>query len=205
MLTFYHSPQSRSTVILALIEEMGIADRINRVVVSIPRQDGTGGRDPANPHPEGKVPALDHDGTLITERGAIMLYLTALFPDSGLAPKPGDPRRGTYLTWLFWYHAVMEPVFVNGFAGLDHPILHATFRGTKEMAARLRTALEKGPYLVGEDYSAADLLCHSPFAWFPPATPDDPLIRDWVERCKARPAASRALEIDADLMKKAAG
>ena len=62
MLTLIHSPQSRSTTILSLIEEMGIQDRIETREVTIPRMDGSGRRDPANPHPEGKVPALVHDG-----------------------------------------------------------------------------------------------------------------------------------------------
>ncbi|MEZ5799043.1 MAG: hypothetical protein R3D63_17145 [Paracoccaceae bacterium] len=57
---------------------------------------------------------------------------------------------------------------------------------------------------MGQDYSAADLLIHSPYAWFQEATPDDPVIRDWVERCKARPARLRALERDAELMPQAA-
>ena len=70
MLTLFHSPQSRSGAILCLLEEMGIRDRIDVRVVSIPRVDGSGGRDPANPHPEGKVPALVHDRRVITERGA---------------------------------------------------------------------------------------------------------------------------------------
>lgn len=190
MLTLYHAPNSRSSRILTLIEEMGIADRVTIRPVTIPRMDGSGGRDPANPHPEGKVPLLDHDGTLISETPAIILYLTALFPDSGMAPKPGDPRRGDYLTWLFWYSAMVEPALITAMTGLSHPAFTATWRGPEEVAARIRKALERGPWLLGEHYSAADLLIHSPYAWFREATPDDPLIRDWVDRCMARPAVA---------------
>jgi glutathione S-transferase len=200
MLTFYHSPNSRSSAIRALIDEMGIADWIETRIVTIPRQDGSGVRDAANPHPEGKVPALLHDGHMITERGAIILHLTGMFPDSGMSPQPGTPEWGSFLTWLVWYQGVMEPVLVLEAAGLDHPYLPVTFRGHAEVAARIRAALEKGPWLMGEAYSAADLLVHAPYAWFQDATPDDPLIRDWVERCKARPARQRALAADAALM-----
>lgn len=199
MLTLYHAPNSRSSRILTLIDEMGIADRVAIRPVSIRRFDGSGAADPANPHPEGKVPLLDHDGTLISETPAIILYLTALFPDSGLAPKPGDPRRGAYLTWLFWYSAMVEPALITARTGLSHPIFTATWRGPEEVAARIRKALERGPWLLGDSYSAVDLLIHSPYAWFREATPDDPLIGDWVERCMARPAVARTKARDAEL------
>lgn len=197
MLTLFHSPQSRSSAILALVEEMGIADRISLRSVTIPRADGSGQRDPANPHPEGKVPVLVHDGHVITERGAIILHLCGLFPDTGLSPAPGTPQWGVFAAWLTWYHAVVEPVLVCEAAQLAHPYLTSTFRGPAEIAARLRAALDKGPWLLGDTYSAADLLVHSPFAWFPGFTPDDAVIRDWVDRCKARPARLRALQREA--------
>lgn len=84
MLTLFHAPQSRSSRIVTLIDEMGIADKVDTRIVTIPRRDGSGGRDPANPHPEGKVPALLHDGTLITESPAVIQYLTGLFPEPAL-------------------------------------------------------------------------------------------------------------------------
>jgi glutathione S-transferase len=200
MLTLFHSPQSRSTGILSLIEEMNIADWVDIRQVTIPRMDGTGGRDPANPHPEGKVPALLHDGTLITERAAIMLHLTALFPDSGLAPKPRTPEWGAFATWLAWYQGVLEPTFIMEATGLSHPWMTAAIRDHKTAVARLRAALEQGPWLMGERFSAADILLHGPYVWFPEATPDDPLIRDWVARCADRPASKRAVEADARYM-----
>lgn len=197
MLTLIHAPNSRSSAILALIDEMGIADRVAMQTVDIRRFDGSGSRDPANPHPEGKVPALVHDGVVITERGAIILHLATLFPGTGVAPIPGTPEWGAFTTWMVWYQGVLEPALIHSFAGLSHPALTATFRGPEEAAARLRAALEKGPWLMGQDWSAADLLVHSPYAWFTDATPDDPLIRDWVERCKARPSRLRTLARDA--------
>lgn len=204
MLTLFHAPQSRSSRLVTLIDEMALQDRVKIHNVTIPRMDGSGGPDAANPHPEAKVPALLHDGTLITETAAIILYLTTLFPEAGMAPRADDPRYGAYLTWLFWYGNVMEPVLILEAAGLGHPYLHATFRGHPEGVARLRAALERGPWLLGDSYSAADLLCHSPYAWFKEATPEDPLIRDWVARCQARPAAERTRASDAAALQQAA-
>lgn len=196
MITFYHAPKSRSTAIAVLIEEMGISDRVDMKLVDIVRADGSGAADPKNPHPESKAPVLIHDGHVITERGAIMLYLTTLFPDRGMAPAVGTPDWGSLATWLAWYQGVLEPVLIHAFAGLSHPFLASTFRGPAEAATRIRAALEKGPWLLGDQFSAADLLVHSPYAWFEDATPDDPLIRDWVERCKARPARLKVFTED---------
>lgn len=197
MLTLYHAPNSRSSAIVTLLEEMGIADKVDIRLMNIPRQDGSGARDPANPHPEGKVPALMHDGHLITERGAVMVHLTTLFPESGLSPTVGTPEWGSFLTWLSWYQGVLEPVLITEFAGIAHPYLSNTFRSHTEAAARIRAALEKGPWLLGDRFSAADILVHSPYAWFKESIPDDPLIRDWVARCMARPARLRTVEADA--------
>lgn len=200
MLTLFHSPHSRSTAILTLIEEMGIHDWIEVREVTIPRMDGSGGRDPSNPHPEGKVPALVHDGQVITERGAIILHLTSLFPDAGLAPKVGTPDWGVFATWMAWYQGVLEPTFILEGAGVTHSWLTAAMRDHKTAAARLRAALEKGQWIMGDSFTAADVLLHGPYVWFPEGTPDDPLIRDWVERCKARPASQRVRTADATRM-----
>ncbi len=195
MLTFFHAPRSRSSAIAVLIEEMGIADRIRTEVVTIRRFDGTGARDLSNPHPEGKVPVLVHDGVVLTERAAIMLHLTNLFPGSGLAPASGTPEHGAFLTWLTWYGSVLEPVIIHQRAELTHPLLTGAFRGPDEALARLRAALDKGPWLLGDHYSAADILVHSPFAFFPDLM-SDPVIRDWVDRCQARPALARVRAAD---------
>jgi glutathione S-transferase len=200
MLKLIHAPRSRSSRIVWLIHEMGIADKVEIETVGIRRFDGSGQRDPANPHPEGKVPMLFHDDNVVMESGAVMLYLTALFPDSGLAPKPGTSKRGAFLTWLFWYGSVMEPVLTLAAAGIDHPYMVAGIRGVPEVNARLHAALEQGPWLLGDQFSAADLLCASPYNWFRDATPDDPLIKDWVARCMARPSIALTQSYDAALV-----
>ena len=200
MLTLFHSPQSRSTAILSLIEEMGIGGHVTLREVTIPRMDGSGARDPANPHPDGKVPALLHDGQIITERAAIMLHLTSLFPDSGLAPRVGSADWGRFAGWMAWYQGVLEPTFLLEGAGITHPWLTAAMRDHATAARRLSAALKDGPWIMGQDFTAADILLHGPYVWFPAGMPDDPLIRDWVARCAARLASQRVRQADAARM-----
>jgi glutathione S-transferase len=197
MLTLIHAPNSRSTRILQLIDEMGIADEITLKLVTIRRRNGSGGADAANPHPEAKVPALIHDGVTLTESGAIMAHLTTLFPQSGLAPAVGTPAHGLFLTWLFWYQGVLEPVMMLETMGLAHPGLTANFRGLAEAQSRIAQTLAQTPWLCGETYSAADLICASAFTFFPQFLPDTPSVRDWVARCAARPALAHAKAQDA--------
>ena len=197
MLTLYHSPRSRSSRIVRLIDELDIWSQIDIRIVEVTRQDGTGGHDPANPHPEGKVPLLVHDGVEIWESNAIILYLTDLFPSAGAGPVAGDPLRGRYLSWLAWYGNVVEPVIVCGAADLSHPILDATFRGVPDMTRRLADALEHAPFLMGDTFTAADLLLVSPFTWFSHEAAEHPAIKAWIERCEARPSAQRVAEFDA--------
>ncbi|MFV0410145.1 MAG: glutathione S-transferase family protein [Paracoccus sp. (in: a-proteobacteria)] len=188
MLTFYHAPNSRSTSVMQLLHELGATDQVETVTVTIPRQDGSGARDPGNPHPEGKVPYLTDGEDHVRERGAIILYLTDRFPEAGLGRRVGHPQRGQYLSWLFWYQGVFEPVVILNWAGLSHPAVSASLRDYDTAIARMDEVLSRQSYLLGDDYSAADLLCAGPFAWFGDQMPATPAIRDWVSRCLDREA-----------------
>lgn len=197
MLKLYHSPQSRSSRVVWLLEELGATAQCQIVDVSIARSDGSGVADKKNPHPEGKVPVLEHDGALIMESGAIMLYLTDMFPDAGMGRDIGDSQRGQYLSWLHYYGGVIEPVLAAQFSEMEtSAMFQATFRGPDEMAARLVGALDGSPYLLGDQLSAADLLIVAPFIWFPAMAPDISSVRDWVARCADRPAYRRMVERD---------
>ena len=195
MPTLFHSPNSRSSSMIALIDELD-AD-VDIVEVTIRRQDGSGGPDTRNPHPEKKVPFLINGDDSIRERGAITVYLTDMFPKARMAPLPGEPGRGDYLSWLFYYQGVMEPVILLHWAQLDHPVLQGSLGSLAAVADRLSGALQNRAFLLGDRYSAADLLCSSPFIWLPDLLPDDQAIRDWVHRCRERPATVRMAERDA--------
>ena len=188
MLTLYHAPDSRSDTIVTLTRLMGIRDTLDIVEVTIPRQNGTGGADPKNPHPEGKVPYLIDGNDRIREQGAIIAYLTDRFPGSGLGRPTGHSQRGAFLSWLFYYQGVIEPVSLLHYLQIDHPALQATFRDYDTMLCRIDEALADGPFLLGQDFSAADLLCVAPFLFFGDMMPVTPAMRDWVARCGDRMA-----------------
>jgi glutathione S-transferase len=197
MLTLYHAPRSRSSRFIWLLEELGAPYEIK--VVSIRRGDGSGERDPKNPHPHGKVPAITHDGAVVFESCAVASYLTDAFPENGIGPVVGDTKRGAYLTWLAYYAGVLEPAFTSKFMKIDVPRGTAGWVGVDEAMAHVGATLAAGPYLLGERFSAADVLYGSTFALFlgSPMLPESPVLRAYVDRCTARPAYRRAAAKDA--------
>lgn len=195
MVTLYHAPQSRSSRIVWLLEELDAPYEIK--ITTIPRRDGTGAPDPENPHPDKKVPAIVHNGVLITESIAIAIYLGDQFPDTGIAPKIGDPLRGPYLEWLTYYVGVMEPVMVAGFGGFgDNPAVISTWRTGAEVHARVSAALAKGPYILGDRFSVADIIIGSVGQWMRSALPPGEVVDDYLKRIAERPAALRAFARD---------
>jgi glutathione S-transferase len=194
MLTLYHAPRSRSSRILWLLEELGEPYSVE--YMDVRRADGSGARDPRNPHPDKKVPALRHDGRLVTESAAICLYVSDAFPRAKLGPAVGDPRRADYLTWLFYYPGVIEPVVAAKVQG-------ATEREPAQKEAydafesRIRAALERAPYLLGDAFSTADILLASVFQWGPHLMPKGEPFDGYLGRLSARPALERALAKDA--------
>jgi glutathione S-transferase len=192
MLTLFHAPRSRSTRFLWLLEELGAPYEVK--VVSVKRGDGSGGPDPANPHPRGQVPALLDDGALVTESAAIALYLTDKFPAAGLGPVVGDADRGAYLTRLAFYAGVLEPTITNRFKQRSDADDDAAYA---ELDSRLKTTLEASPWLLGERFSAADILFISLLQFARQALPAHGVYDDWLARATARPAFARALARDA--------
>jgi glutathione S-transferase len=184
MPTLYHSPQSRSDTIVTLVKMLNADIDIREVTIT--RLDGSGAPDPDNPHPEKKVPYLVDGTEAVRERGAIVAYLTDAYPAAQLGPLPGEAGRGAYLSWLFYYQGIMEPLLILNVAGLDHPAIKASLRDLDTMATTLTEALARGPWLLGDRFSAADMLCSSPFVWFAELLPDNAVIQEWVTRCRER-------------------
>jgi glutathione S-transferase len=197
MITLYHRAKSRATRFIFLLEELEAPYQIHSV--SIRSRDGTGAVDPANPHPHGKVPAISDDGVVVFESPAIALYLTDRFPHKRLGPLVGDPARGPYLSWLAYYTGVFEPAIMSKFMKVEVPRGTAGWVAVGEVLPVLVQQLSPGPYLLGAQFSAADVLYGATFAMFAgsPLLSKSAVIDDYVQRVVTRPAYARAMAREA--------
>lgn len=191
MITLFHAPRSRSSRMVWLIEELGLDCEVRYCQIAVRNGQAVGEADAANPHPDGKVPALLHDGMLITESAAIALYLADLFPEAELGAPLGSAERGPLLTWICWAVGELEPAIwskMTGEADRD-PLAKARYQAA---ADRLLEALWVGPYLMGDRFTAADVMVGSSLAWARSCLPESPLLDAYAERLAMRPARIRA-------------
>ena len=197
MITLYHRAKTRSSRFIFLLEELAAPYRIQHVTTR--SHDGTGTVDPSNPHPNGKVPAISDDGVVVFESPAIALYLTDKFPKNRLGPLAGEPARGPYLSWLSYYTGVFEPALMSKFMNVEVKRVTAGWVPVEEAMHVIVNALSSAPYLLGDRFSAADVLYGTTFAMFAqnPLLPKSDLIDDYARRVVGRPAYARAQALDA--------
>lgn len=197
MITLFHRPKTRSTRFIFLLEELEAPYEIRRVTT---RTREGGALDPANPHPHGKVPAISDDGAIVFESPAIALYLTDKFTKNRLGPLVGERDRGAYLSWLCYYTGVLEPAFMSKFMNVEVPRGTAGWVVVEEAMTAVGKLLSSGPYILGEHFSAADVLYGTTFAMFAqsPMMPKSAAIDDYVRRIVTRPAFIRAQSLDGE-------
>lgn len=198
MLTLYHLPQSRSGNVIWLMEELDVPYEIKKVA-TIRRPDGSGARDPDNPHPHGKVPCLVHDGQRIFEIAAITLYLTDAFPEKKMAPLVGEKGRGEYLSWLAWRPGVLEPAMLARRFGVKHVFGAMGWAPAEEVEDLLNETLSQHPFLLGDAFSAADITVGGAVGFLMQfkILNETPILKEYITRISARPALQRAMERDA--------
>jgi glutathione S-transferase len=197
--TLFHSPNTRSTGVLSLLEELGV-DYDLRVLNNKAGEQRQSAYLAVNPM--GKVPAILHNGALVTEQPAVYLYLADLYPDAGLTPKMGEPLRGPFLRWLVFYGSSFEPAIVDRAMKRDPaPPGTSPYGDFDTMFGTLDGQLEKGPYILGERFTAADVLWGVALRWTTnfKLVPETAAIKAYVERVNSRPAIVRAREKDAKL------
>lgn len=197
--TLFHSPNTRSSGALALLEELGEPYDLHVLDMKAGEQRQP---DYLAVNPMGKVPAIRHRGQIVTEQVAVFIYLADLYPQAGLAPAPDDPLRGPWLRWLVFYGSAFEPAVVDRSLkrepGRPGTMPYGDFDTT---IATLKGQLAKGPWMLGERFTAADVLWGTALTWitgFGLVAPDPPLA-GYVERWNQRPSVARVREIDAKL------
>ena len=197
--TFFHAPNSRSSGVLALLEELQADYELKLLNIK------TGENRRAaylSVNPMGKVPAIRHGTALVTEQAAVYMYLAELYPQSGLAPLPGDMLRGPYLRWMVFYGSSFEPAVVDRAMQREAPPPSMSPYGDYDsVMSTLEQQLSSGPYLLGERFTAADMLWGSALAWTIgfKVVPQLPAFMAYLERVNARPSLNRARARDAEL------
>jgi glutathione S-transferase len=197
MITLFHSPKTRSSRFLFLLEELGVPYATE--CVGLRAADGAGAPDNRNPHPHGKVPALRDGDTLVFESSAIALFLTDQYTVNGLGPTVGEATRGSYLSWLAYYSGVLEPALMSKFMNVQVPVRTAGWVDLDDVMGFVLRTLENHAYLVGDKFSAADVLYATTFGMFgaSPMLPKSEVLQQYVKRCLDRPAYARAQAKDA--------
>jgi glutathione S-transferase len=199
-LTLYHAAPSRSSIVRWMLEELGEPYDLHVLNLAKGEQHA-----PAHlaVNPMGKVPALRHGDTIVTEAAAICTYLADEFPAARLNVPVGDPRRGAYLKWLFFAPSCIEPAITDrAFPRAEEPrrgmLGYGDFDTVIDVVAE---AVAQGPYLVGEQFTAADVVVGSTLRWGLTfgLLPKRPELVAYVARLEQRPALQRATALDRDL------
>jgi glutathione S-transferase len=199
-LTLYHAAPSRSSIVRWMLEEVGEPYDLHVVNLAKGEQHQP---EHIAVNPMGKVPALRHGDAVVTEAAAICTYLADEFPQARLNVPVGDPRRGPYLKWLFFGPSCIEPAMTDrAFPRQEQPrrgmLGYGDFDTVMEVVAK---AVEPGPYLLGEQFTAADVIVGSTLRWglMFGLLPTRPEFIAYVGRLEQRPALQRSVAADQKL------
>ena len=199
-ITLFHAPQTRSSGVLTLLEELGAPYKLHTLDMKAGEH-----REPGYlaVNPMGKVPAILHGDALVTEQVAIGIYLADLFPEAGITPALGDALRGPYLRWYVFYAACFEPALVDKALKREPgPVPMVPYGTVEQTIATLVAQLSRGPWMLGERFTALDALWGPALTWMTQfgLLESTAPVRDYVARWTARPSVERARKIDEDLL-----
>jgi glutathione S-transferase len=199
-LTLYHAVPSRSSIARWMLEEVGQPYELHLLDLKAGAQRKP---DYLAVNPMGKVPALRHGDAVVTEAAAICAYLADAFPQAGLSVPVGDPRRGVYLKWLFFGPSCVEPAVTDRAFPRKEPPQSGTlgYGDYDTVMDVLAKAVAPGPYLMGEQFTAADVVIGANLRWGTmfKLIPDRPEFSAYVGRLAGRPALQRADSKDKEL------
>jgi len=200
-LLLYHAAPSRSSIVLWMLEELGVPYDLKLLKLSQGDQQKP---DYLAINPMGKVPALRHGDVVITENAAICAYLADAFPKAGLSVPIGDPRRGVYLKWLFFGPSCVEPAMTDrAYPRKEEPRRGTLGYGDFETAMNVvAKGVAAGRYLMGDQFTAADVVIGSTLRWgmMFKLIPERAEYAAYVGRLNEREALKRADAKDKALM-----
>lgn len=203
MITLFWCPQTRASRILWLLEEMKEPFEVRMIDIRDPIEKSD--PDFVAASPMGKVPAVmdtTPNGVVrMADSAAIGLYLADRYPASGLAPAIDDPSRGQYLYWMTFTPGVIEPAMMEKFNKWEVSPATSGWGNFELMVEVLEKGLEGGQWLLGDQFTAADVMVGSSVYFMKRfgILPDSPVLAAYAERSLARPAYQKALARDAEL------
>ena len=189
----YWAPQTRSTRALWLLEEAGVDYEMELIELRDPeREDSVDFRAAS---PMGKVPALVDGDVQMSESAAICLYIADRYCGGSLAPALDDAQRGKFLYWLMYTPAVVEPSMSEKFNGVEPNRGRSGWGDFELMIETLETGLGDAPWILGEGFSAADIMLGSSAVFLRAfdMLPASDILAAYADRCLARPAYQKAL------------
>ena len=196
-LVFYTNPMSRGRIARWMLEEVGQPYR------TVLLDYATTLKAPAYLaiNPMGKVPAIQHGETVVTEGAAICAYLADVFPQANLAPPHGDRRRGAYYRWLFFAAGPIEAATTNKSLGFEAPPGREVMLGYGSLGAvmdAMETAIRDRDFVCGDQFTAADVYFGAQVTWGMQfgSLEKRPAFEAYSARITARPAYLRATQID---------
>lgn len=192
----YYCPRTRAFTSLWMLEETGAPYTLERVDIRAAGHPSDAYR---SINPMGKVAALEAGGLGFGETAAILLYLADVFPKAGLAPALDDPRRGRFLQWIMFPATTLEPVMMERMRGTTPNSLQSGWGDYDRALNALEAAFSPGPWLFGEDFTAADLYISSSLAFGMNFNMIEkrPRFQAIVAQSVQRPAFQRASAIEA--------
>lgn len=204
-LTLYMlTPPSRAAIARWMLEEAGEPYDVHVLDKTSEEQRGA---DYLKINPMGKVPALKHGDAVVTEASAICLYLAEAFPNAGLNVPVGDPQRGEFLKWLFFAPSCIEPAVLDvAFPRKEKAPRGAAGYGDFDTVMNVvADAVRDGPYILGERFTAADVVIGSQLGWGQSfgVVPKREEFNSYLARLQQRPAFRRQVELDAQTKKPA--
>jgi glutathione S-transferase len=188
----YYMPRTRSSRVLWLLEEIGAPYELTEIAGAERRSAAHLDR-----HPLGRVPALElEDGTVMFESAAICLQLADLHPDAGLSAPLGSAERALVYQWALFAMTELEAPLFRWIGELRDGVTESSASQPRFASAAdaIQAALAGNDWLLGERFTAADVLCASVLAGAHSRELLEPWhgLRAYVERSEARPAYARA-------------
>ncbi|WP_137131870.1 glutathione S-transferase family protein [Rhizobium sp. FY34] len=199
-LVLYTNPMSRGRIVRWMLEEVAAPYEVQ----SLPFGEAMKSASYLAINPMGKVPALVHNGTVITECAAICAYLAETFPQAGLHPQ-ADAERGAYYRWMFFAAGPLEAAVSNRSLGFDvTPDKQRTvgYGSYEAVMDTLEMAVSTTPFIAGERFTAADVYIGSHIMWGLQfgTVEKRPAFESYVAQLTQRPAHLRATELDDALL-----